>query len=536
VVAVTKMDRADPDLAELAGEEVRELLAEQGIDATVVPCSAKTGEGVDRVREAMVAAIEATPPPVEAAASRLWVDRVFSVHGSGTVVTGTLVEGRLRVGDPLRVVGPERELAVAARALHVHGQACDEIAAPTRLAINLGGAAGRPKVSADEVDRGDLVTSDPHVAPTRVLDVWLANEPGVTIRRGSQASIFVGTSRSTTRIQPIESAGADGSGQLARLRLNAPLVAAGGDRFVLRGAQVDGPAGAVIGGGEVLDARPPARVRAAKRVALLEAARLDAATDLVRALAAEASPRPLPRSALHSRFSVQADRLIEAADGLVAASQFVAVSSVGWMTEAGLAALEARARELVEQHHRSAPLEPGLRLQTLRERLSASAGPEATGELLERITKASANTTGDRLVIEGDTVRSSAFAGAEQDEDAARALACAKKLLAEAALQGVTEHATAEACGTDPKTTRAVLAVLVRQDAAVRAGDLWFDAAAVGALRERIEEHLRREGKLVIADFKQMTGLGRRQTIPLLEHFDRTGVTRREGDARVAGR
>jgi len=269
---------------------------------------------------------------------------------------------------------------------------------------------------------------------------------------------------------------------------------------------------------------------------LLEAARLDAATDLVRALTGEASPRPLPRSALHSRFSVPAARLIEAADDLVAASQFVAVSSVGWMTEAGLEALQARASELVEQHHRSAPLEPGLRLQTLRERLSAIAGSEATSELLERISKAAAKATGDRLVIEGDVVRSSGFTGAEQDEDAARALAGAKKLVAEAALQGVTEHATAEACSTDPKTTRALLAVLVRQDAAVRAGDLWFDAAAVNVLRERIEEHLRREGKLVIAEFKQMTGLGRRQTIPLLEHFDRTGVTRRDGDVRVAGR
>ncbi|MBW2523451.1 MAG: SelB C-terminal domain-containing protein, partial [Deltaproteobacteria bacterium] len=86
------------------------------------------------------------------------------------------------------------------------------------------------------------------------------------------------------------------------------------------------------------------------------------------------------------------------------------------------------------------------------------------------------------------------------------------------------------------KTTRAVLAVLVRQQLAVRAGDLWFDAAAVADLTAKVEAHLRQEGKLTIAEFKQMTGLGRRQTIPLLEHLDRTGVTRRQGDDRVAGR
>jgi selenocysteine-specific elongation factor len=244
---------AEAEVAELTGDEARELLGDRW-EAEVVCCSSRTGDGVEAVREAVRRALLALPAPRPGARARLSVDRVFPVKGAGTVVTGTLVEGRIAVGAPLVVVGAAGTQASAARGLHVHDRAVTLAEAPTRLAVNLAG------VPLEAVHRGDVITDDRSAHPTRALDVRLRAEEDV--HRGSTAQVYVGTARSSGRIDLLREPGAEapadvapkGSVVLARLRLSQPMVVLGGDRFVLRGSDVDGPAGAVLGGGEVLDA------------------------------------------------------------------------------------------------------------------------------------------------------------------------------------------------------------------------------------------------------------------------------------------
>jgi selenocysteine-specific elongation factor len=524
LVAVTKVDRVDRELAELAAEEALALLGEHGIEARAVLCSSKTGEGVEALREAMRGAIDVAGPARERGRRvRLSVDRVFTVKGSGTVVTGTLVEGKLQLGAPLRVLGADHERASMARSLHVHGESRETVAAPTRLAINLGGLA------LDQVERGDVVTDDAHALPTRAIDVWLQSlEP---LRRGFVGSIFVGTARSTARLQPIEKADAFSGAGLVRLRLSSPLVVLGGDRFVLRGAHVDGPVGAVVGGGRVLDARPPRHLRAAKRLELLGALERGDAAEAILLLAAEHSPRPLYKKTLPSRLSVGMEALERAAQQAVSDRELIAVGRVGWLAVDALERLRARTLELVAEHHERAPLEPGIGLQTLRERVAQIGGEDATAEVIGRMTTGKTPA----LVIEGDRARLPAFTGAAGHAEAGRALTHAKAVLAEAALTGISEHTFAERVQVDAKQARALLAALSRADAAVHAGDLWFDAGAVNGLRARVLAHFEREEVLTIQQFKDMTGLGRKQTIPLLEHLDRTKVTRRKGSDRVKG-
>lgn len=520
VVAVTKIDRVDRDLAELAAEEALELLVDRGFEATHVLCSSKTGEGIDDLGHAMRSAILATEPARRDRRVRLSVDRVFSVKGAGTVVTGTLVEGTLAVGAPLRILGPARELEANVRGLHVHGEARETASAPTRLAINLAG------VALNEVERGDVITDDAHATPTRALDVWAqALEP---IRRGSEASIFIGTARSTAKLQPIDSGDALEEGGLARLRLTAPLVALGGDRFVLRGARVDGPAGAVIGGGTVLDVRPPRRVRAAKRKSLLDALHRGDAGSAVAELAAEERPRALRRRALPSRFSIASGVLEQAANDRVSRKELIEVGE-GWLTPDALAATTARAVELVAAHHKAAPLEPGIKLQTLRVELSAWGGADAAAEALARAAQA------QEIVVEGEHARLPSFRGVEHDEQAARALARADRAVAAAALSGLSDGALAEQLGIDAKQVRAIGAAMLRRGTAIRAGGLLFDSAVVEQLKGQVLSHFEREAVLTIQQFKDLTGLGRKQSIPLLEHFDGLKVTKRQGSERVKG-
>ena len=524
VIAVTKVDRVDEELAELAGEEARELLDAEGIASEVVPCSAKARSGLAELRAAVLQAIQQTETRVLGRHLRLAVDRVFSVHGSGTVVTGTLIDGLVRVGQSLRVLDPATEHATSARGLHVHGETTNEVQAPTRLAINLSA------LTTEQVHRGSIITDDPHVTPTGVVDVWLDTpEPP---KRGVDASMFVGTSRSVAKIQPLENAEENG-GTLARLRLAPPLVVFGGDRFVLRGAQVDGPAGAVIGGGVVLDAHPPRRGRASKRAPLLRALRANDATAALLALVDEQAPRSLARHVFPSRFSIGGHALEQAADRGVEGEQLEAVSAGHLMTPKAFEQLKLKACALVEGHHEAAPLDPGMRLQTLREQLASIAGPEASEAAVARLSDTSSSDSA--LLLEEDTVRTRGFRGVAGDPKAAAALASTKKLFSTAALAGMRENAVITEVDCDSKMARALLAFLVRDGNIVKSGDLWFDASAVKALQAKVVAHLDANGELNVRDFKELTGLGRKQAIPLLEHFDREKVTRRQGDVRVRG-
>jgi selenocysteine-specific elongation factor len=518
VIAVTKLDRVGEEVARLAGEEALEL-CEPRFRCDLAICSARTGEGIEAVREAVRSALRELAPPAASGRARLSVDRVFSVKGSGTVVTGTLVEGRLALGTPLRVVGETGALETAARGLHVHDAPVDVAEAPTRLALNLAGAA------LESVHRGDVVTDDRTIVPTRMIDVELR---GARVKSGQNASLYVGTARTTVRVDPVS-----GEVDLARLRLERPLPVVGGDRFVLRGSDVEGPAGAVIGGGLVLDARPPRARPRAKRRAVLEALRASDATRTAAALVDEAAPRPVPADSLGARFPLPAPALIAAAEALVKRGDLSRTKGGAWALKSTVVDLSRLAQRLVAEHHRAAPLDRGIPLETLRRRLAAVAGADVAEDAIKLAAAPKGAKQGEPIVVEGDVARMASFAGAPTSGAAANALEAATRAIAQAALRGVTEFALREAAACSPKEAKAVLAKLVRDNVAIHAGDLWFSRAAVDDLRARVVAHLAQQPRLTIADFKALSGLGRKQAIPLLEQLDREGVTRREGDDRV---
>jgi selenocysteine-specific elongation factor len=525
VVAVTKLDRVGEEVAKLAGEEALELLGGR-FEAEVAICSARTGEGVSAVRDAVRRALEQLGPPRPSTRARLSVDRVFSVRGAGTVVTGTLVEGKIAIGAPLFLVGAAGVTATSARGLHVHDHAVNVAVAPTRLAINL---AGLPL---EAVRRGDVVTDDKNARATKAIDVALRAE--AALRRGMTAQVYIGTARTSARIEPL--ADPEGGTALARLRFTQPIVVLGGDRFVLRGSDVEGPAGAA----------PPRRRSRDKRRAVLAALALGDAAAAVRALVEEAAPRPFPREAFASRFPIAGDALVSAAQSLAHKGEIAAIKGHGWIAAARLADLAAAARRLTAEHHKKAPLDRGLPLETLRRKLADVAGAEAAEEAIRIATaktpltqagsQASPRQKGEPIAIEGDIARLPSFGKAPVDQAVRGAFEAAAAALREAGLKGVSEFAVKEATGASPRDVKAILAKLVRDNIAVHTGDLWFPRAAFDDLTARVRAHLERAPRLSIAEFKELSGLGRKQAIVLLEQLDREGVTRREGDDRLLAR
>ena len=544
VVAVTKLDRVGEDLAKLAGEEAMELLAGR-FEAEAVSCSARTGEGIEAVRAAVRRTLLRLGPPRPSTRARLSVDRVFSVKGAGTVVTGTLVEGKIAVGAPLFLAGEAGALVTAARGLHVHDRAVTLAEAPTRLAVNLAGLA------LEEVRRGDVLTDDEGAHATRVIDVALRGSS--TIRRGMAASVHVGTARSSARVatlgEPLVIAPAETTPgrapkkpaapapaetiRFVRLRLGEPIVVLGGDRFVLRGSNLDGPSGAVLGGGVVLDADPPRRRPREKRRAALVALSQGDPAPVMRALVEEAAPRPLAWGALGSRFPVAAEALRKAAESLAHRGEIAAIKGHGWITPARLADLASTARRLVAEHHAKAPLDRGLPLETLRRKLAETSGLEAAEEAIRIAARAPAGPKSEPVVVEGDVARLASFGGAPVGGAAGDALDAATRLLRDAALRGVSELGVKEATKVQPREVKAILAKLTRERLAVHTGELWFWRASFDELRARVAAHLESAPRLTIAEFKEISGMGRKQSIVLLEQLDREGVTRRDGDDRV---
>jgi selenocysteine-specific elongation factor len=449
---------------------------------------------------------------------RLGVDRVFTVRGAGTVVTGTLVAGKLAAGDALFVVGERASRETAARALHVHDTAVERADAPTRLAINLAG------VALDEVKRGDVVTTDASLRATTLFDVLLRGEHAVA--RGVAVTVHVGTASTPARVDSVNVAGA---GAVARVRMAHATALAGGDRVVLRGG-VEGPSGAVVGGGVVVDARPDRRASGAKRRALAASlASLDPDVT-ARALVDTASPRPLAREALASRFAVDALSLARAADRAASSRVVARVGDHGWLARSRLDALVVRARDLVRHHHESAPLDRGMPLETLRARLAAGGGRLVAEEVLRVAT--GGNDTKDRLEIEGDVVRMPSSGSAAGAEATARAATLAKALV-DAGIAGATEHMLGAKTGAKPTDLRAALQKLARDGAATRLGELWFASGVLDEARRKLQGHFASARSLTVIEFKALTGLARKQAVAMLEHFDALGLTRREGDARV---
>jgi selenocysteine-specific elongation factor len=517
LVVVTKADAVEAELAQMAGEDARALLGERW-QADVVTCSAKTGEGLEGVRAALRKALATLPAPAKREHVRLGVDRVFTVRGAGTVVTGTLVAGKLAAGDALHVVGERASRATAARGLHVHDAAVERADAPTRLAINLAG------VALDDVKRGDVVTTDAKLRATTLFDLLLRGKH--TVARGAAVTVHVGTASTPARVDSVD---AGESGAVARVRLAHPTALAGADRVVLRGG-VEGPSGAVVGGGLVVDAHPDRRASGARRRVLAAAlASLDADVT-ARALVEAAAPRPLARETLASRFAVDAAALARAADRAATARELARIGDHGWLARGRFDALVARARDLVRRHHAEAPLDRGLPLETLRGRLAAGGGRLVAEEVL-RVATAGSDAK-ERLVVEGDVVRMPASEGAAGAEATARAASVAKAL-ADAGTAGATEHTLGEKSGAKPAELRAALQKLARDAVAVRLGELWFARGVVDEARRHLTEHFASARSLTVVEFKARTGLARKQAVAMLEHFDALGLTRREGDARV---
>ncbi|MGS2615870.1 selenocysteine-specific translation elongation factor [Micromonospora sp. LZ34] len=473
LLVVTRADLADPRPA--LGRARAELAATTLGAVEAVAVSAVTGAGLPELRAALDRLAARLPAPAADAPVRLWVDRCFTVRGSGTVVTGTLGAGRLRVGDELELAATGEPVRV--RGLHSLHQARDEVAAVARVAVNLRG------VPRDRLARGDALLSPGRFRLTDLLDVRLAGDPVADLP--AILTLHVGSAAVPARVRPL---GPD----TARLRLARPLPLLIGDRALLR----DPGRHHVAGGVTVLDVAPPPLIRrgaAAARAAVL--AGLDGRPDL----AGELRRRRLARAADLVRTGVEVTARPVAADWLADPEH--------WRQ------LAARLVEEVTRYGRDHPLEPGAPVELLRRRLDL---PDRV--LVEALVRPPLRLRAGRVT---------ASAAEALPEPVARAVARVRAEYADRPFRA-PEAAHLADLGLGPREI----------GAAVRAGALLRLAENVVLLPGAVDDAVRVLARLpqpfTLSAARQALDTTRRVAVPLLELLDRRGATRRlPDDARI---
>lgn len=519
-VVITKTDAADADTQALVALEVAELVGGSFLeDAPVIPVSARTGEGLDALRDVLNAAASRVRVRPEQGAVRLPIDRVFSMKGFGTVVTGTLTSGTLHVGDELSLIPGERTVKV--RGIQVHGLTRDLVAAGNRAAINLGGETS-------EVSRGQTLSAPGTLSVTRRADVSIDLLPGVRgLRHGARLHVHHGTGDVLARVSlagphrtELEPAGS----ALARLRLEQPAVLTRGDRVILRSYSPP----ETIGAATVLDPAPTSPgIRSEASLARVTAL---AGVDGCAALAAMVNERGL--RGVHRMDAVaRAGLLPDGVDSAIARlERDGSVVRVGerLVSVAALAASGDAVLALVRAFHAQQPISEGMPREEARARIFKDVEPSIFESALGRLVAAKALLDRERLAL---PTHKAALPGGE---------VTVAKVLAAYQAAGLTppDRATIAArAGVSPEVADAAAAYLVRQKALVKLDALIVHRDALDTLkRDMAALKAAASGQVVTVDvtqFKDRYGMTRKYAIPLLEYLDRERVTRRVGDSRV---
>jgi selenocysteine-specific elongation factor len=515
LVVLTKCDLADAETRKVAEMEVRELVAGSFLEGRpVVPASARTGEGLPALRDALLLLARETPPRPSDGLLRLPVDRVFSMKGFGTVVTGTLAAGEIGVGEEIEVLPPGKRARV--RGLQVHGESVERVAAGTRTAVNLAG-------DVEELARGQVLARPGTLKPTLMIDAGVSLLPGARpLADGARVRVHAASAELLARVRLLGAASLEpGRSALAQLRLERPGIVGRGDRLVLRSYS---PAD-TIGGAVVIDPLPPRR-RAADRPAvekLRDAPGLRAAGE---ALVEDAGPAGIEAPLLAARLTVPLARLaaeIPASTAVVELGQDPAfVVSRGALDLLGRSALAA-----LEAFHREQPLKEGMPREELRSRVFR----EAPGVAFERVLADLAAAGRVRLLPDLVAAARHEVRLSAGEEEGRRLLVDEAQA---AGLAGVEIPALAARSSRDPKLLERVARVLVAERVLGRVGEgLLVHSDHLVALRRRVRERWPSGSKVEVAAFKDLVGLSRKYVIPLLEYLDREKVTRRAGNERV---
>ncbi|MBU1702606.1 MAG: selenocysteine-specific translation elongation factor [Candidatus Eisenbacteria bacterium] len=528
VIALTKIDLVDDEWLELVTEEVREYLQKTPLaGAPIVPISSVTGAGKDE----LLAAIDELIPQVELEERgrfpRLPVDRIFIMEGFGTVVTGTLWAGRLREGDPVWIFPQGIETRI--KALQVHGERVPEAVAGQRTAVSL------HAVEKEALSRGDWVTSREDAEPHQMVDAkvrCLSSAPR-ELKNGSRIRFHLGAAEVLGRLILIDRESlAPGQEGWAQIRLETPILAERGDRFVIRSYS---PAHTIAGGTVVLAENKRRRRHRAEDLDTLKVAEKgtpeERVTDSLRKQQAKGhSMEELCRAVGQSR-----EEVVEIVEGLVKSEQVLIVGKDHLVLPEAVDSAGDLLKETLSCFQKENPLRWGMTKSELKSRLSDRIHPHVVELWVQRMLD------GGRLFARKDRLRWDA----DDIKLTPELQELREKVLDDLLKRGfvgphqkeLLEAVTSNVGAKTAKIAPELVALLMEEGAIVRVPpDILFHCDVVKKVPEAVEKYFA-SGKteMSIAQFKDILGVSRKQAVPLLEYLDKERYTMRQGDVRTPG-
>ena len=520
LVALTKADRVTPERIAEVTREIRALLTGTCLAGSeLIPVSSVTGEGIGTLKTRLAEAARRQGEPPTGGNFRLAIDRSFTIAGAGLVVTGSVFSGTVAVGDTVRVLGADRTARL--RSLHAQNRPAQHGRKGERCALNLSG----PDLHLDDLVRGDWVVSPDVAGPVARLDVrlkLLADEKR-PLRHWTPVHVHLGAADVIGRVALLEEKSlAAGQSALAQLILDRPLGAVRGDRIILR----DQSAQRTIGGGTVIDIFAPRRGRGRpERLTSLKAMETDDDAACLAALLA-ASPQGFDLSA----FAANRNLTPSEADGLIAAQPVRVVTAARGQrgyTPVAWESLKALALERLADWHRRMPGAAG----PSDDRVFTGLTPRVDKDVAAAVMADLAQSGG--VVREGGGVRLATHQPKLAAEDAAlwRRI---EPLFDRNPLRPPSLHELAASAQMEPKKLESLLVRVSRLGFLVRiAPNRFFRPRSLRRLGEMAASLSTRspDHRILAAEFRDSSGIGRNVAIEVLEYFDRVRLTRRVGDA-----
>ncbi len=509
LAVVTKRDLVDDDLVGLVQMETEEVLKGTSLEGSpVLPVSSVTGDGLEELTRVIDEALDHTEQRRDVGRPRLAIDRSFTISGFGTVVTGTLIDGSLRVGQEVELVMSGRRSRI--RGLQTHGRKLEEATPGSRVAVNLSG------VSPQEVRRGEVVATPGWLRPTRAVDarLRLLVDAARPLRHNLPVTFHAHAMETPARVRLLDREVLEpGEECWVQLRLEEPVALVRGDHFVVRSPD------ATLGGGVVVDLHAKRhRRRHAPTLDRLEVlARGSPAAQLLKAL--EGS-EPADVATLARRANLSEAESLPLAETAVREGELVALGQGGltggtlMYTAAGWAGLSGKAQQLLAAFHRQNPLRHGMPREELRNRLGIK------GQAASLVLQQMADT--------GVTVEESGLVRVPDHQVTVSPRQREQMDAFVAALEAEPFAPVAQAL--DP----ALVELLVEERKAVKAADgVVFAGGAYAQMEERVIAHIREHGKVTVAEVRDLFGTSRKYSLALLGHMDDLHITRRMGDERV---
>jgi selenocysteine-specific elongation factor len=512
VVAITKCDLGNP--ARIAADVREQLRGTSLSEMPIVETSARVATGLDELKQTLARMSAGIPPARDCGKSRLFVDRVFSVRGSGTVVTGTLTGGRLSRGKTISA--QPQNLRARIRSIQSHNQSLEMALPGTRTALNL------PDLRPDEIPRGSVLTTIDSAESGRAIDAMVERSarcflPSRSLKNAAMIQVHYGSARFLARILLLDRRELlPGETAFARLRFTQPVFVFAGDRFLIR----DSSGRQTVAGGVVLNTKAEGtRFRAPAERSFLQA-RAAAPNDLITLLRTQLQrDKFVRRAALLLQSSFSEEEITNAVNRLAGEKKVftngtIAADAAWW------GALWQRAIDAIDTQHAAHPERAGLDLAQLRTLLSLADAVLENALIADLTEKDFSCAQG---VIKRRSHRPSLPAVLEGAGEKIRAALAARPFDPPSHKELIVDAAAQQALQFLSETGE----VIPLNE------DVLLSANAFAEMKSRIAQALRASGPATVGELRQMLGTTRRIVVPLLERCDREGLTSRQGDRRA---